>query len=643
MNSSFIHNGELVGISEIGVRLELSAERVRQLARSGDLPAPVGRLGRQEIWRWEDIEGWAISTERLTRSVDNSRQLVRAWLPSSSRLQLVVDEIVGWGFESRNVVHVRIWDPIDSFSEPSVVLLGNLEDNRGNSVTNRIEEVAGLVAARFLGSRGKEAQFYEFWSGGPIHSGPTYDNVTFSIQRSAAQKSTSPLSSVGFKFASPSWRETDRHEIERLIGGPLVVYTWGTYTAELVQAVKDSPEGAVSAEWDPDGSVPASRAFEILTNAFVGQPGTERAVNEFLSSKKFLTVASVLLADHSVASRERAAGYTVWQDPDAPVQLIVADPHQADALRKAASEMRIRGVDHGDAWETLSAIREVLASISPEDRLQLVPACGSGLSRLTWWEAGIPELEDPRQGALGPIARIERLDETYREMSWLEVFRFAESAVCRYLDSECEAYRVWDTPSYRLAGPFSATKAISRKYLDGLSWSSVPNDETYRIERLKQFASAEFATKPLEFNGCGFDRDGRVVLLSKNKKMFWAEWPVGTYGSTDLDQMVCADPLRESGAAPVYLVSPDGRIDPLPGPTNFPSPPEFRWGYFGTGPSNLTSAIVDAIRSATSHLSDEDEARIRSVVSAKVGSSRTPAWTLRQVVEEALLDSDEPK
>jgi hypothetical protein len=602
----------------------------------------VGQLGRQEIWRWEDIEGWAASTQRLARSADNSRQLVRAWLPSSSRLQLVLDEVVGWGFKSRSVVHVRIWDPIDSFAEPSVVLLGNLEDNRSGSVTNGIEEVAGLVAARFLGSRGKEAQFYEFWSGSPVHSGPQYDNVTFDIQPAIGHKSNSPLNSIGYEFDSPSWRETDRHEIERLIGGPLVEYTWGTYTAELVQAVNAEPEGAISAEWDPEGAVSASRAFQILNNAVVGQPGTERAVNEFLSSTQLVTVTSILLAHRSAAAHELAANYAVSQDPDAPVQLIIPDLYETDALKKAAHEMQMDPVDHGDAWQTLSAIREVLASISVDDRFELVPACGSGLSRLAWWEAGTAEPDDPRQGVFGPIARLERLEDFYREVTWLEVFKIAESAVSHYLDSDCQAFRTWDTPSYRLAGPFSATRPTSRKYLDGLSWSSLPTSETYRFKRLVNFAGAD-SFKPIEFHGCGLDRDGRVVLLSKNKKKFWAEWPVGSRGQNDLDQLVCADPLKESGAAPVYLVSPNGQIDLLPGPPNFPSPPQYRWGYYGTGPSNLTFAIVNAIRSANSRLTHDDEERIRAIVREKVGSGRTPSWTLRQLVEEAVSDSDDRK
>lgn len=47
------------------------------------------------------------------------------------------------------------------------MVLGNLEDDQLGSVTNRFEEAAMEVAARYLGPRALTAKFYDHWSGGP--------------------------------------------------------------------------------------------------------------------------------------------------------------------------------------------------------------------------------------------------------------------------------------------------------------------------------------------------------------------------------------------------------------------------------------------------------------------------------------------
>ena len=634
MKSSRNTNGELVGIADIGARLGLSSERIRQLARAGELPEAAGRLGRQEIWRWNDIASWAISTGRASQALEGTRQRVRAWIPGSPHLKLVIDEVVHWGYKMRSVVHVRIWEPEDSYGESSIVLLGNLEDNRGKSVTNCIEEVVNLVAAKYLGSHGRDAQFYEVWAGDSIRPMPKFDNVNFSVREVRTTKRSRLIHPVGYEFAEPSWRETSREEIERLIGRPLVVYTAGTYTSEFVEAVNRGLENAIVADWDPDGAFAASMAFEILNRGSLGPPVTNRHLDEFLSSGEQLAVISNILASHAVSACEHASGYTMWQSPDAPVTLVVPKLIDADAIREAASETRIHPVGHEKVWPALWSVRRVLGSLSVEDQIQLVPAQGGGLTRLAWWEAGVPEQDNPNWGVFGPVARLDRTSNQFKEDDWIEVMRFVEASLVHYLEAECSEFYEWESPKYRPVGPFSANGNATRQYLQSVNWSELSPELKYRRDRIINFAGDSLTGASSPQSKCGLDEGGRVVLMSEDQKSFWAEWPMGAKEPFDLDSTILADPIRGSGGAPVYLVSARRGIEPLPGPTLLSSSPEFLWGYFGSGPSNLTTAIVNAVAVST-ELTNAQLSSLKVIVSKLVGSGHTPAWQLRQLVEEA--------
>jgi predicted DNA-binding transcriptional regulator AlpA len=49
---------DLVTGGEIGRRLGVSRERVRQLAQRSDFPAPIGRLGQANVWGWAAVDEW---------------------------------------------------------------------------------------------------------------------------------------------------------------------------------------------------------------------------------------------------------------------------------------------------------------------------------------------------------------------------------------------------------------------------------------------------------------------------------------------------------------------------------------------------------------------------------------------------------
>lgn len=48
-----------MGVREIATFLVISRQRADQLSREKGFPEPYDTLGRQRIWRTEDIEAWA--------------------------------------------------------------------------------------------------------------------------------------------------------------------------------------------------------------------------------------------------------------------------------------------------------------------------------------------------------------------------------------------------------------------------------------------------------------------------------------------------------------------------------------------------------------------------------------------------------
>jgi hypothetical protein len=57
--------GELVTVPEIAVRVGLSSGRVHELARDGELPAALGRIGGIQVWEWAAVEARLTATRGL--------------------------------------------------------------------------------------------------------------------------------------------------------------------------------------------------------------------------------------------------------------------------------------------------------------------------------------------------------------------------------------------------------------------------------------------------------------------------------------------------------------------------------------------------------------------------------------------------
>jgi predicted DNA-binding transcriptional regulator AlpA len=54
-----------VGLTEIAAMLGVSRQRIYQLAKTEDFPAPVVELSITRVWSRDDVEAWARATGRL--------------------------------------------------------------------------------------------------------------------------------------------------------------------------------------------------------------------------------------------------------------------------------------------------------------------------------------------------------------------------------------------------------------------------------------------------------------------------------------------------------------------------------------------------------------------------------------------------
>lgn len=54
----------LVGSAEIGRMLGVNRQRVQQLVKRDDFPAPEAELAMGKVWKREDVEAWARSHGR---------------------------------------------------------------------------------------------------------------------------------------------------------------------------------------------------------------------------------------------------------------------------------------------------------------------------------------------------------------------------------------------------------------------------------------------------------------------------------------------------------------------------------------------------------------------------------------------------
>jgi hypothetical protein len=117
---------------------------------------------------------------------------------------------------------VRVYEPVEADRESGsfVVILTELPDNPGMSVTNAAEEIAAAVvtANALPSSRTVFIEHYETGARGTPSDPHTFDLITFS------HDDPEPVLRAGrwsVELGEPSWSALDRASVETLIGSPV--------------------------------------------------------------------------------------------------------------------------------------------------------------------------------------------------------------------------------------------------------------------------------------------------------------------------------------------------------------------------------------------------------------------------------------
>jgi hypothetical protein len=121
------------------------------------------------------------------------------------------------------------------------------------------------------------------------------------------------------------------------------------------------------------------------------------------------------------------------------------------------------------------------------------------------------------------------------------------------------------------------------RYLDTVSWWGPAEGDEPRRDQLACHLS------DVERIRSGYDPWGRLVVRSQS--LFVVEWPVGTSGSPAEGAVIAAERSRNTGAQPVFVDYPDGRLEPLPAAPSPNLDTDFLWGYSGQGPRQLAAAL----------------------------------------------------
>jgi len=629
---------ELVGVAEVATRLRLTAERVRQLAKGDMMPEPVGELGRRLIWDWRDVEAWARSEGRLDPSGGESRQFTQPWRQRPrGALRLVVDEILKWGQREIDLCHVRVWAPPAGSNEAQIVLLGQLQDEV-NSVTNNVETVAMTVAGRYLGPSWRVGQVYQYNPATLIDDGDVYLHVTFTIRTAGrGRRKTIPGSrstlvrTLGAELSDPAWHVTSVDELEHLTGHSPRTWAPGTYTHALVECAK-AADRQLEVMWDPEQAQALSRLAADL-----GDPQkTDTGALKLRLSEPQCSAVRSLLVDAAVNAFETARQDVSTQPIDAVVTL---QPARLDAEAQLFAWTRrnpVGSVDPYVLWEALTALRQGLMDnrfqddpLLKRERQLLVRGLHGGWVPLHWADAGVEEQASPRHGWWGPIALPEDVigqehPPATADQAQLTVLLL--DTIAAYLAETWDDWSRYDMPDERPSTVLAATGPLSRAYLDQFTWQLAQSGDPARLQRLPNRDELDRVT---------IDHDGWLVARPKSGEWFVCEWPVS--GAPDHALAGCeirADRSEASGATPVFLIDPDGKLRLLPSAGQRHHGNSFAWGYGGGGPWDFSAAIADLLARAAGSTADSFTSEAHALSGELVASPRTPSWRVSDLLAQ---------
>jgi len=214
-----------------------------------------------------------------------------------------------------------------------------------------------------------------------------------------------------------------------------------------------------------------------------------------------------------------------------------------------------------------------------------------------------------------------------------------------------ERFASRDDPPHKPSGILYVVGEADRSYLQNVEWSPARVTWGERYETLMAKARRQLPSQRpeqgLQATMWGCDQYGRIVILAQQtyqrRPGYFVEWPSSLPEAPYPDDacIVGNDVLSERlGERPAYVRYPDGALDLLPvmPSRRIVGVPPFKWGYRGTGPDCLASAIEyaccsDILDKAPGH----DLRRARTRLDAAIKDDPDP-WgvgiTLESVIEK---------
>jgi hypothetical protein len=559
--------------TEIASRLGVSRERVRQLEERPDYPLPVGVVGRSKLWRWAEVEGWARDTGRLPLR-SGVEQRIRA-LPTTP-MSLTVDDVITFpGFWAPSICHLRIFE---GEGRVPVVILGNLDGLTGTGVTNAAEIVAGHVAAAYLPDA-TDIDWYEVSPQDEVDlRGPlggeagliTIDEIVFRVVPGDSTRGFLRRRGTGAPrgFVEPQWRRTSLTELERRVGRTLYVFPPGTYTAANVRAYCEGGYCPIRVAWDPYHLAARSQRLHTVAtelSTFARWSGQIAPVTPQNADKQHwqgaLETAAVTLATSFRAMFDGATRDIAQEPPDLPI-LKALPP-----IDEGTWGLVDRYVQLGEEWPVEDDAAHLL-----QLRGQLEHASAAFLRGTS--------SEDDAGSRPDPL--IDALTAAERELSFL-------------VGGTDPHFRAYDHPKTVTSSAITVRGPADREYLDSVSWRRAPAPgDGARWEALRQ----GYVEPSLAYR-VGYDLFGRMVLYHEAAREYIVEYPLALPHDPFPDDaiLVASNDGGRGGVRAIYVQLPDGRVDLLPADPgrNDDGPPPFTWGYSGSGPANLASAIYRAV------------------------------------------------
>ena len=227
---------ETVSATEAAALLDLTRERLRQLAVAGELPERVTESSRfRPRYARSEIEAFGRATGRI--------KTTGALKP----MQLVVDELVLSAADRRAVgcplpVHLRVWKR-DGWP-PLVLIAAQIGGDRSIQVDAEIWHER--IRAEFLGGV-REVRWVELWPDHVSASRLDADPVYLEVRRGA--------NCLSFRQAHRrerlSWSRISHGAVEKIVGGEVVRIPRAVYTTDVVSRLLAADGRPVVVEWDP--------------------------------------------------------------------------------------------------------------------------------------------------------------------------------------------------------------------------------------------------------------------------------------------------------------------------------------------------------------------------------------------------------